>query len=138
MTPKASTSVELAWRHAAHDIQASGLSVEREATPEDLAKISVALDLLSCTGLHADYTIKPTQGQYRLTGRLIAKISQACVVTLEPIDSTIEETFEAMFWPEEEMPAPDKGELVMDDEPEREPIIAGQIDVGRVVFETLA
>ena len=60
------------------------------------------------------------------------------MVTLETIDSTIEETFEAMFWPEEEMPAPDKGELVMDDEPEREPIIAGQIDVGRVVFETLA
>ena len=65
-------------------------------------------------------------------------MSQACVVTLEPIDSTIEEAFEAVFWPQEHMPAPESGELVVDDEPEREPIVAGQIAVGRVVFESLA
>ena len=60
------------------------------------------------------------------------------MVTLEPIDSTIEEAFEAVFWPQEHMPAPENGELALDDEPEREPIIAGQIAVGRVVFESLA
>ena len=36
------------------------------------------------------------------------------------------------------MPAPESGEVAIDEEPEREPIVAGQIAVGRVVFESLA
>ena len=36
------------------------------------------------------------------------------------------------------MPAPRGGEVDLDEEPEPEPIVAGQIDVGRVVFECLA
>jgi uncharacterized metal-binding protein YceD (DUF177 family) len=139
MTRKTSTTAELAWDHAVHDIPESGLSTQREATPEELARIAQALDLIACAGLNVDYTIAPTVGgHYRLSGRLRAEVSQACVVTLEPIDTTIEEAFEAVFWPQEHMPAPESGELVVDDEPEREPIVAGQIAVGRVVFESLA
>ena len=77
-------------------------------------------------------------GRFRLSGRLRAEISQACVVTLEPVDSTIEEGFDVTFWPEEDMPAPRGGEVDMDEEADPEPIVAGQIDVGRVVFECLA
>ena len=36
------------------------------------------------------------------------------------------------------MPEPASGEIDIDDEPEIEPIVAGQIEVGRVVFECLA
>ena len=139
MTRKTSTTAELAWDHAVHDIPESGLSAQREATPDELARIARALDLIACTSLKTEYAIAPTVGgHYRLSGRLRAEVSQACVVTLEPIDSTIEEAFEAVFWPQEHMPAPESGELVVDDEPEREPIVAGQIAVGRVVFESLA
>jgi hypothetical protein len=60
------------------------------------------------------------------------------VVTLEPIASSIEERFEATFWPEQDMPSPQGGEVDMDEEPEPEPMLAGQIGVGRVVFECLA
>ena len=77
-------------------------------------------------------------GRYRLTGPLRAEVSQACVVTLEPVDSTIEEASTSTFWPEEDMPAPRGGELDIDEEPDPEPIVAGQIAVGRVVFECLA
>ena len=42
------------------------------------------------------------------------------------------------FWPEEDMPAPRGGEVDLDEELDPEPIVAGQIDVGRVVFECLA
>jgi uncharacterized metal-binding protein YceD (DUF177 family) len=139
MTRKTNLTVELAWDHAVHDIPESGLSLQREATPDELARIARALDLIACTSLKADYVIAPTAGgHYRLSGRLCAEVSQACVVTLEPVESTIEETFEAVFWPQEDMPAPESGELALDDEPEREPIVAGQIAVGRVVFESLA
>jgi hypothetical protein len=139
MTPKTSTSAALTWDHAVHDIPEGGLPVQREAAPDELARIARALDLIACTSLKTEYTITPTVGGYhRLSGRLRAELTQACVVTLEPIGSRIEEAYEAVFWPQENMPAPESGELDIDDEPEREPIVAGQIAVGRVVFESLA
>jgi uncharacterized metal-binding protein YceD (DUF177 family) len=147
MTRTTSTTAELDWDHAVQDIPdfgsksgpKTGLSVEREAAPDELERLARALDLVACRSLRAEYAIAPTVGgYYRLSGRLRAEVSQVCVVTLEPVDSTIEEDFEAVFWPQEDMPAPESGELAIDDEPEREPIVAGQIAVGRVVFESLA
>jgi uncharacterized metal-binding protein YceD (DUF177 family) len=139
MTRNTSTTTELAWDHAVRDIPTSGLSAEREAAPDELASIARALDLIACSALKVDYTIAPTvDGRYQLSGRFRAEVSQACVVTLEPIDSTVEEDFEAVFWPQEDMPTPESGELAIDDEPDPEPIVAGQIAVGRVVFESLA
>ena len=70
MTRKTDTTAELAWEHAIHDIPERGLSDEREATPEELAAIARALDLLACTSLTAAYAIAPTVGgRYRLSGR---------------------------------------------------------------------
>lgn len=138
-SPSASAAPELAWSHVAQDIPQTGLSEVREATPDERARVAVALDLIACASLQAQYTITPTAaGCYRLAGRLRAQVIQTCVVSLDPVDSTLDEPFEAVFWPQERMPAPEKGELAIDDEPEREPMIAGQIAVGRVVFETLA
>src|SRR6185503_10024902 len=139
MTAKTSTTGPLAWNYAVHDIPQDGLSTAREATPDELASIASALDLIACASLKAECTITPTAtGHYRLSGRLRTQLNQACVVTLEPVDSTIEENFEAVFWPAQDMPAPESGEVALDDEPEREPIVAGQIAVGRIVFESLA
>jgi uncharacterized metal-binding protein YceD (DUF177 family) len=139
MTRKTSTTGPLAWNHAVYDIPASGLSAVRTATPDELTTIASALDLLGCTSLWAQYAIASTAGgHYRLWGRLRAELTQACVVTLEPVAGTVEETFEAVFWPQEDMPAPESGELAIDDEPEREAIVAGQIAAGRIVFESLA
>jgi hypothetical protein len=139
MTRNTSTTAELAWDHAVHNIPESGLSAEREAAPGELARIARALDLIACTALKVEYAIAPTiDGRYRLSGRFRAEVSQACVVTLEPLGSTVEEGFEAAFWPQEDMPKPESGEVAIDDEPEPEPIVAGQIAVGRIVFESLA
>jgi hypothetical protein len=139
MTRKTSMTGELTWEHATHDILQSGLSREREAAPDELARVAHALDLIACASLKAAYTIVPTvDGRFRLSGRLRAEIGQACVVTLEPVDSNVEEGFDVTFWPEEDMPAPRGGEVDLNEEPEPEPIVAGQIDVGRVVFECLA
>lgn len=139
MARNTSTTAELAWDHAAHAIPASGLSRQREAAPDELASIARALELLACNALRAEYAITPSiDARYTLSGRLRAELTQACVVTLEPVDSTIEETFDVTFWPQEDMPAPASGAVDLDEEPEPEPIVAGQIAVGRIVFECLA
>jgi len=132
-------TAELTWGHATHEISDAGLSAERVATQEELERIARALELLSCPSLTAQYTITPLgQDRYQLTGRLTAQVSQACVVTLEPITSDIDEELAVVFWPEEQIPAPAANEIDLGDEAEPEPIIGGYIDIGRVVFESLA
>jgi hypothetical protein len=42
------------------------------------------------------------------------------------------------YWPEPDIPAPSGGVLDVHDEPDLEPIVAGRIQVGRVLFECLA
>jgi len=133
------TTTELAWDHAVRDVPQSGITGTRDAGPDELAAVARALDLIACTSLRVEYAIHPMSGgRYRLAGQLHAVVSQACVVTLDPVEETLEENFEATFWPREAMPMPDSGELAIDDAPEPEPIVAGQIAVGRVVFESLA
>ena len=136
---KPSTTTELSWDHAVRDVPPSGITGARDAGPDELAAVARALGLIACTHLRVQYAIQPMSGgRYRLSGRLHAEVTQACVVTLDPIEGTLEENFEATFWPREAMPAPESGELAIDDAPEPEPIVAGQIAVGRVVFESLA
>ena len=85
MTHKTETTAELEWEHATHDMPQSGLSRQREAAPEELARVASALDLVACGSLTTAYTITPSLGgRFRLSGRLRAEIGQACVVTLEP------------------------------------------------------
>ena len=132
-------SGELTWDHAVLDIPDSGISTTRHATPEALETIARALELVACSSLTSTYTIMPTgDGHYRLSGRLQASLQQACVVTLEPVQEEIDETFEVAFWPEADIPEPASGEIELEDEPEIEPIVSGQIEAGRVVFECLA
>ena len=136
---KPTTTTELSWDHAVRDVPPSGITGARDAGPDELAAVARALGLIACTHLRVQYAIQPMSGgRYRLSGRLHAEVTQACVVTLDPIEGTLEENFEATFWPREAMPAPESGELAIDDAPEPEPIVAGQIAVGRVVFESLA
>src|SRR5262245_19809664 len=139
MKHNSATTTELAWDHAVRDVPETGVAGARHAGPDELAAIARTLHLIACTSLKAQYTIQPmAAGRYRLSGCLHAEVTQTCVVTLDPIVSALEETFEATFWPREAMPVPESGELAIDDAPEPEPIVAGQIAVGRVVFESLA
>lgn len=132
-------TAELAWEHPTSDVPEAGLSATRTATAEELEVVARALGLVSCPSLEASYEIVPTEaGRYALSGSLRAKVAQACVVTLDPVTGTIEEDFQAAFWPEKDIPPPRSGVLDLDEDAEPEPISGGQIAVGRVVFECLA
>src|SRR5262249_51804039 len=136
---KRSAMGELVWDHAVQDIPELGLSMERAADKGELEAIARALDLIACAPVTARYTITPNGlGRYRLKGRLYARVEQACVVTLEPVASTIEEPIDVVFWPSEALPAPTSGVVELDEEADPEPIREGRIEGGRVVFECLA
>jgi uncharacterized metal-binding protein YceD (DUF177 family) len=130
---------ELSWDHLIEDIPPAGLSVERVADAEERERLSAVLDLVGLPELRARYHITPLSfGRYKLAGELAAVVDQTCVVTLEPVRSEVAETYAATWWPAEAMPEPAKGQVALDAEPDPEAIVDGRIDVGRIVFESLA
>lgn len=132
-------SGELSWDHLVEDIPEAGLTVERTADSEERERLAAALDLVGVPELRARYHITPLSlGRYKLAGELAAVVDQTCVVTLEPVRSELAESYAATYWPVEAMPEPIKGQVALDAEPEPEPIVGGSIDVGRIVFESLA
>jgi len=130
---------ELDWDHAVRDIPEGGLAVERAASPQELESIALALDLVACRSLTVRYAVAPRGGGHvQVSGKLEAEVEQTCVVTLEPLINEVADSFSVDYWPETEMPEPGGGAVDMHDEPDLEPIVAGRIEVGRVVFECLA
>lgn len=133
---------EHVWVHQTGEIPARGLSVKRTATPDELVALAAGLDIRSVTSLEASYELLPrTGGRYRLGGHIEARVVQACVVSLAPVETTLSEPLRAEFR--------DSNDHKMDDwdsedaaaaaiNREFEPIRRGVIDVGRVVFEQIA
>jgi uncharacterized metal-binding protein YceD (DUF177 family) len=77
-------------------------------------------------------------------GTVHAEVTQACVVTLDPVPEVIDEEIEEIFVPEgsalARMPANDAGEIVVDaDGPDLPELFTGdEIDVGALVAEMAA
>ena len=87
----------------------------------------------------ARYALTPRGGGHvHLSGTLQAQVEQSCVVTLEPLLNDVAADFKVDYWPETDMPEPGGGVVDIHDEPDLEPIVAGRIEVGRVVFQALA
>lgn len=111
-----------------------------EATPEERARLTALFGVSDIGRFSCSYRIEPlSQHRYRLSGNLNADVTQECVVTLEPVDSQIEEPFSVEFWPETQIAADDSGEAEpdLDDDPP-EAIADGKIDVGAFAAEILA
>jgi hypothetical protein len=130
---------ELTWGHAVQEIPAVGLTVERSATREELEAIARSLELPGCRSVVARYVLTPGRGGHvQLAGTLEAQVEQTCVVTLEPLVNDVSASFKVDYWPETELPESGGGVVDIEDETELEPIAAGRIEVGRVVFQALA
>ncbi|MGH6832500.1 MAG: YceD family protein, partial [Methyloceanibacter sp.] len=75
------------------------------------------------------------------TGRLRANVTQTCVVSLDPVEASLDVPVEVEFWPaalieELERSAEEEGNLGLLDWPEA--VVDGRIDLGPVIYETLA
>ena len=112
------------------------------ATPQERAALARRFGLLGFDLLRATAKIEPAEGigLLRLSGHLSAEISQACVLTLEPVASRIEEDF-TLLYSLEPGPAPAAAEeVVVDPEAEGppEPLGPGGLDLGEAVAQQLA
>ncbi len=140
-----------AWTHTPESIPHGGLKTKRAAATEELNVLAKALDVVAVDALALDYAIKNAgAGVYRLTGRLTAKVVQSCVVTLEPVPGDIDEDIQVEFRPDARSllrhakgkagddVADDTLDVDFESDVDVEPITDGRMEIGRIVFETLA
>ena len=119
-----------------------GASGSIEATAPEMAAIAKLLELRGLEDLAMTYRLLHAgAGRLRLKGELKAKVTQTCVVSLEPVQSEIDVPVEAEFWPAEMIAAHEESEeehggAPLADWPE--PIKDGRIDLGPIMYETLA
>lgn len=132
------------WTHLVTDIPERGLSRSRTATDEERVELARELDIPSCESLSVTYEVKPRRpaGHFTLTGNLEADVTQACVVTLDPVPAKLSETFAIELGPPEaldgEAPGTGEDERIVSSVPDIEPIEDGRIDVGTIVFGILS
>jgi uncharacterized protein DUF177 involved in 23S rRNA accumulation len=119
-----------------------GASGEIVVTGAELETVAKMLDLVALDRLAFAYRIgHGGGGRLLLTGTLNADAKQTCVVSLEPVEARLGVPVEMEFWPAELLPRPERdtadavGPGVLD---WPEAIRDGRIDLGPVIYETLA
>lgn len=131
----------LEWSHLATELTRPRRSFDRTATPEECAAVAAALQVPQVKELKAHYELSAiSTGRYKLVGELRARLVQTCVVSLEPIENTLELPFEAEFRTDPDQlrnTGSNEDEVEILTLPDFEPIENGQLAVGRVVFDTL-
>ncbi|MCK1384749.1 DUF177 domain-containing protein [Bradyrhizobium sp. 21] len=113
-------------------------AAERQA----MAEVAGVREVLSAS---ADFEVVPKSGgRFQVTGSVRARIGQTCVVTLDPIESEIEEEVDLIFAPEAE--ARRLADLIQEGQDDEKPqevvdspeaIVNGVIDLGRLATDAL-
>jgi len=114
---------------AVDDIPDSGLHMEIEASPEIRAAVAELANVRELPRLSAIFDISRHGDEAHVSGRVSALVGQTCVVSLEPMESALDETIDVSF-------APGGVAATGEDEPP-EPLRGGSFDLGAVATEFL-
>lgn len=127
------------WSLKVDDIGPDGYTAERSAGEDERLRIAQELDILSVEHVSAEVVVRAVgTGRYRMSGSVRAEVTQSCVVTLEPVQSRIDEPLSAELWSAEDIGPLAEGEHSVLEAEIPEPIEHGRIDIGRIVFEHVA
>ncbi|WFU28699.1 DUF177 domain-containing protein [Bradyrhizobium sp. CB1717] len=123
----------------------TGLHRELEASAAERQAMAELAGLREVLSAHASFEVVPKSGgRIQVTGQVRARIGQTCVVTLDPIESEIEEEVDLVFAPEAE--ARRLADLIEEGQDDEEPpevvdppeaILNGVIDLGRLATDAL-
>ncbi len=126
-------------------VSANPLEVTLSADERERRALAKSWDVLGVDELSAVLSIhRWKKDAIRIRGRVTGRVSQACVVTLEPVEAMIDQEIDQIFVPEGSKlmrrPANDQAEMVLDPEgPDLPEVFEGDtIDAGCVVAEFAA
>jgi len=136
---------------AVDSIGEAGATLRFAASPEECAQLAQADELVALRDLivEAQLTRRGREG-LRAKGRVTAVVTQTCVVTLDPFESQVDESFDVAFAPEAEAreayeramaeleAATDKARLLAEQPDPPDPIVDGAVDLGALACEFLA
>jgi uncharacterized metal-binding protein YceD (DUF177 family) len=108
-------------------------------TPDERTRqaIAVTAALRTLPRLEATFEVMRSGADgLRVSGQVSATVGQTCVVTLEPIESEVVETFDIVYKPAPGPAAEDELEVSTGAQ-EVEPLIDGAIDLGAIATEFL-
>ena len=132
------------------DAQVKELNISPEQ--ENVSRLCNRLNLLSIEGIDAKIQIQRNDMNkvVHVHGIILADVTQACVVSGEPVQAHIEDSFDAWYAEpnqavsftkarRERMSPKEKEEQpVLEEEDDPEPIVGGKIDVGELVVQYLS
>jgi len=133
------------WRVpiAVAQIPETGLHRDLEADQAVRNAVADVGGLREVLSAQASFDVMPNSGgRFHVAGHVRARIGQTCVVTLEEIESDIDEPIDLVFAPPEQIPQMaalvDEAEESDEETPDPpEPIENGMIDLGRVATDAL-
>lgn len=139
MTDKNNNQLKWSVPVDVEDIGEAGLHKEIEAPADVRAALAETAGLRDVTRLKATFDLTRHGTRVDVLGQVNATVGQTCVVTLEAVDSEIDEAVELVFAPMSSGATAEPrsgGQRKGDDEPP-EPLIDGIIDLGAVASEFL-
>ena len=133
-----SSPPELSFRVSLVQIGTLGTAREVIASADECAAIAARLLIPAVAALSCRFQLVPAQnGVVVARGSLAARVTQICVVTLEPFDADLREDFRIRFIPADQMSDP-KDDLLELDADDEVPYQGSQIDLGEASVEQLA
>jgi len=134
---------ELPWSVpvAVHDVPVTGRRFALAADEATRAAIAKSADLRALPRLEATFDVSRHGAEgLHVVGRVGATVGQVCVVSLDPIDSEVEETVDLLFIPGA-APASDDADgrvaVVEAAEEAPEPLLGDSVDLGAIAIEFL-
>jgi len=128
----------LDWTIETTAVPDRGLKGSRSASEAERTALAEALGIMSCDALEATYQIRALgEGAFRLEGGIDAAVTQACVISLEPIAGRVAEAFSVEFRRDvADQPVEEEAEILA--APDVERLEHDRIALGRIVYEALA
>ena len=123
-------------------LPAAGRSVSVDADEAARLAIAEAMNIISVERFTASLTVLPLRGGLRAQGHLDAAVTQASVISFEPVAETVSEEIDRVFLPaprDRQAPAPGAEvfiDLENDDFPDH--IDGPEVDLSALLLETLA
>ena len=123
---------------AVQDIPEAGLHMKIEAPAETRAAVAALAGLRELPALSATFDLSKVGAGVHAVGHVSARVGQTCVVTLEPIESSVEEAVDLRFSPHVTPLSPETTAKALNaDEELLEPLVGGVVDLGAVATELL-
>jgi hypothetical protein len=122
------------------DVPPSGLELHLVADEKVRSAIAKLADVATLPQLEANFRIRRHgRNGLRVVGRVTAAVGQTCGVTLEPMQSEVDEAVDVVLIPDDSSASEEHAmrevEVLLDDD--SEPLIGGVVDLGALATDFL-